>query len=148
MLSFFRPKNISFGTKAVPPATPPGGWGEVGRLIDRQYLLDEITWRGLLIFGCRLCVHVLLLGRCSGTEASVVAQGVGRYWSERMRRIQTVERALICKLDCISNLNVVNCWLFKDLETYERYQKKRGRHCSLKFSQFSDRISPPSLLDR
>ena len=43
MLSFFRPKNISFGTKAVPPATPQGGGGEVGRLINRQYLLDEIT---------------------------------------------------------------------------------------------------------
>ena len=44
MLTFFRPKNISFGTKAVPPATPQGGGGgEVGRLINRQYLLDEIT---------------------------------------------------------------------------------------------------------
>ena len=42
MLSFFRPKNISFGTKAVPPTTPQGGGG-VGRLISRQYLLDEIT---------------------------------------------------------------------------------------------------------
>ena len=45
MLSFFRPKNISFGTKAVPPTTPQGvgGGGGVGRLISRQYLLDEIT---------------------------------------------------------------------------------------------------------
>ena len=127
MLSFFRPKNVSFGTKAAPPTTPQAGegGGEVGRLINQQYLIHEITWCGLLIFGCRLCVHVLLPGRCLGTGASVVAQRVGRNWSERMRRIQTVERALICKQYCISNLNLVNCWLFKDLETYERYQKKK-----------------------
>lgn len=135
--------SVSSGQKIYPlaprqyPLPLPKGGG-VGRLISRQYLLDEITWCGLLIFGCWLCVHVLLPGRCSGTEASVVAQRVGRNWSERMRRIQTEERALIYELDCISNLNLVNCWLFKDLEG----------DCSLKFSQFSDRISPPSLPDR
>ena len=124
MLSFFRPKNISFGTKAVPATTPQGGGGGwAGWLVDKIYLMRSLEC-GLLIFGCWLCVHVLLPGRCSGTEASVVAQRVGRNWSERMRRIQTEERALICELDCISNLNLVNCWLFKDLETHERYQKK------------------------
>ena len=30
MLSFFRPKNISFGTKAVPSTTPQGRGGGVG----------------------------------------------------------------------------------------------------------------------
>ena len=45
MLSFFRPKNVSFGTKAVHPTTPQAGegGGEVGRLINQQYLLHEIT---------------------------------------------------------------------------------------------------------
>ena len=43
MLSFFRPKDVSFGTKAVPPTTPQVGGGEVDRLINQQYLLDEIT---------------------------------------------------------------------------------------------------------
>ena len=53
----------------------------------------------------------------------------------------------IFKLHRISNyvryLNLGSGSLFKDLET--KIPKKRGRHCSLKFS---DRIGPPSPLDR
>lgn len=127
--------SVSSGQKIYPlaprqyplplPKRGRGGGRWAGWLTNNIYFMRSLDADCFNIFGCRLCVHVLLPGRCLGTGASVVAQRVGRNWSERMRRIQTVERALICKQDCISNLNLVNCWLFKDLETYERYQKKR-----------------------